>query len=178
MEIIKLENGAYKISLNALEAQNYSITGEKTRGEKTSSAIRRLANELRASKDIELDDGKLSAEIYISKDGGCELFLSVSKREIVKPRHKELYRFEGLKSLLDACKNLFCMEYDGDGEVYYNGNSGSYYLLLSGVGEKDNKYAFLCECGSKMKATLLPYIAEHCKCICQKNAVEIFAKLL
>lgn len=184
MDIIKIENGTYKISLSALEAQEYNVTSDtNTSREEMNSSIRRLADFLKENNKIEFEGrGRLSAEIFLAKDGGCEIFLSKLKEPVAivksKPLSKAIYRLDTLKSLLLACKELFRTGYGGNVDVYYNNEHKSYYLFLSGIYQKDSKYAFLCEYGSKIKTSLIPYISEHCKCICENNNVEIFARLL
>ncbi|MBQ7412515.1 MAG: adaptor protein MecA [Clostridia bacterium] len=182
MEIIRVENGSYKISLSADEARKYDISNGDEGG-KLNLSVRELLEKLKKSGEVELSGmGRISAEVYISKDGGCEVFISRA-REIVpiarsRPLSKIIYKFEALRELLCACAGLKKADYDGAGSVYRNQASGSYYLFLSGIYQNDIKYAFLCECGTKIKASLYPYITEYCKCICENNAIEIFSKLL
>ena len=184
MEIIKIGDDAYKVSLNSQETQDYDInTIDQYNREEMSIRIRSLLGKLK-NDGIDFGKEKVSAEVFLSKDGGCEIFLSKitssqkATRMNAKPLSRVTYRFLNLKDLLMACNILKSYDYDGISSVHHNQEKGSYYLALTGVYLKDNKYAFLGEFGEKVKESMLPYIKEYCKCICESNVVEVFSKLL
>ncbi len=184
MEIIKINSDSFKVSLDAQETEKYHIkTIDEYTKEDASASIRAL---LEILKDDGVDFGKerVFAEVYLSKDGSCEIFISKALNSLkklkstVKPLSKAIYRFSCLKDLLNVCMVLKNVDYNGDCEIYYNEKQKSYYALLYGIYQRDIKYAFLSEFGEKIKESIFPYIKEYCLCLCDNNAVEIFSKLL
>lgn len=91
------------------------------------------------------------------------------------------YAFENVSVLLSACHRLFASGYGGDSGAWKDEN-GNVYLFLYGmrrlrVGQHD-PYAFLSEYGTPENAdSLLLYIREHAKPICETHAVETLARL-
>ena len=181
MEIIKIGNDSLKISLTREETREYDFSSEDSRGKKTLGC---LMNEVKRKIGIDFATDKISAEIYVSKDGGSEIFVSKVPIEKALPKGnskqttKSIYRFEHLEHLLPVCRRLEQISYNNESTVYHSEEFGDYYLMLKGIYPKDLKYAFLGEFGSKVKNNMLPYIVEHCNCLCENNTIEFFSKLL
>lgn len=185
MEIIKMGNDSFKISLSSKEAKEREIVASIACNEKNmTESLKELIDTIKESNGISFGEDKTSAEIYISKDGGCEIFVSRAIRNEhqlkskAKPTMRVLYRLDDLDSVLRACQRLSSISYDNSLCLYHSQEYGGYYMVLSGIYAKDLKYSFLSEYGTKMKNSMLPYITEHCKCICKNNTLEIFSKLL
>ena len=91
------------------------------------------------------------------------------------------YSFEGVSVLLSACHRLSGSGYGNDSAAWKDEN-GNVYLFLYGVrrprvGQED-PFAFLTEYGTPENAdSLLLYIREHGKPICETHAVETLARL-
>lgn len=184
MEIIKIGRDSFKISLDSNEAKKYELIESIRANDCMSTSIKVLLEALKEKSGIDFGKERVSAEVYISKDGGCEVFVSkmpeitpITKNN-TKPRSRLIYRFETLEHLLMVCEGLKRACYDDKCDVYYNKNTNTYFLVMYGIYPKDIKYAFLCEYGTKLKSNLYIYIVEHCECIFSENAVEIFSKLL
>lgn len=184
MEIIKIGIDAFKLSLSEEEAKEYNIKAiDQHSKEEASASVKALIEKLK-NEGVDFGKERVSAEIFLSKSGGCEIFLSKANefsREIkanTKPLSKAMYRFSRLSDLLNACAMLKRLQYNGNCSIHHNDEQGSYYLALTGIYRRDDRYSFLNEFGERVKETLFPYIKEYCRCICDNNAVEIFSKLL
>lgn len=181
MEIIKIGKETFKIFLTAKEAEEYELTNDDAQ---INASIKRLVEKIKEKEGIDFGKERISAELYISKDGGCEVFLSKapSVKQALKSNSKPLsmviYRFDKLKHLLFICNQLNTAENKMSSSIYHNKKAKTYYLTIYGIYPKDLKYAFICEYASRLKASIYPYIAEHCDLICENNAIEIFSKLL
>ncbi len=183
MEIIKIGRDSFKISLNSKEALEYELVGENAKSD-ISKSVRVLIDTLKREEKIAESEDALSAEVYISRDGGCEVFVSrstsdkVTSREMSRHSSRVIYRFRELKALLNACSVLIGVEYGGACEVYFDKNRRSYYLCMSGVNPKDLSYASLAEHGERLKSSIYPYIREYCEEVFNRNSLDFFAKLI
>ncbi len=184
MEIIKIGSDSFKISLTDDEAKKYEITSDNTNDDSLSESIRSLLDIAKKSNGIDFGKDRIATEIFISKDGGCDIFVSrgVKRSEPLKSKReatqRAIYRFNNIEDLLRACKRLKAILYSDEICVYHNKTTGSYFLLVLGIYPKDIKYAFLCEYGERIKNNLIFYIDEYCEKICENNALEILSKLL
>lgn len=180
MEIIKIGKDSFKISLNKNEMKKYELDTSSCGEVDENSYVKRLLNKAKNDAGVDFGNDKVSAEVYVSRDGGCEIFVSrVQTRSSDRTQKNRLvYKFTGIDSLLSACLRLKKISYDGYCEAYHNKESRSYYLFLEGINPKELKYAFLCEYGEKVRYNMIPYILEYCDCISTNKTVEIFSKLL
>lgn len=183
MEIIKLGSDSYKISLSAEEAKKYdfALTDESKR--ESALTLQNLIDTVKKKEQIDMGENKICAQIYLSKDGGCEVFISKAQipKQIAKDKRagsQSLYRFDTLDSLLSVCARLEAVNRETHCCIYHSEETGAYYLLINGIYTKELKYAFLCEFGTRIKNNAISYISEHCKTVCENNALEIFSKLL
>lgn len=184
MEIIKIGYNSFKIALNASEAVEYDISSSDVNDDtKMNKSLKILLDKITSENRIDLENDKISAEIYISKDGGCEIFISraVSLKQGSRQSKQEMrsiYRFERLNDLLEVCSRLYNGNANANAQLYYNRETENYYLVIYGIAPKEIRYAFICEYGERVKNSLLFYIIEHCESICEKNALEMLSKLL
>lgn len=181
MEIIKIGSDSFKISLTVEEAQKLEIS--KNSGESLGNSVKTLLLRSNLRSEIDFERDKVSTEIFIAKDGACDIFVTKQVKANVQKSKKEasqtvLYLFENLHNLCLLCRRLENSRYNIFAKAYYDKNNGKYYLLLVGIYPKDIKYAFLGEYGEKMKNTLISKIEEECQQICEKNPVENLSNLL
>ena len=184
MDIIKIGYNSFKIALSATEAMEYDFTSnDSCNDQQVKNSLKLLFEKMKATNKIEIESDKVSAEIYISKDGGCEIFVSrvnapKQGRRQSKTEPISIYCFSRIDELLRACYRAYVCGLNSSSDAYHDSENGNYYLILNEIYPKDLKCAFLTEYGERVKNNMLFYLKEHCDCICSENAVEIFAKLL
>lgn len=180
MEIIKLGKDAIKVMLDKNETNEYNFSSDEQAGKKS---LKNLIEILRADEILGTEGARLCTEIYVSNDGCSEIFISKGEERAIK-RHGtarldgEMYKFDSLSNLAQACARLKMINHKGKSFVYYDKEAKKYYLRLTHIAHKELKYAFLSEYALKQKPSLTLYIVENSRCICEKNSIEIFASLL
>ncbi len=180
MEIIKLGKDAIKVMLDRNETNEYNFSSDEQSGKKS---LKNLIDALRAEEILGTGREELCTEIYVSNDGCSEIFISKGQERAIK-RHGtsrlegEMYKFDALSDLIQACARLKMVDYKGKSLVYYDEKAKKYFMRLTRIAPKDLKYAFLSEYSVRQKSMLISYIMENSKCICEKNSIEIFASLL
>lgn len=90
------------------------------------------------------------------------------------------YSFGELSYIIKVCK-ILAAKGKFPGSQAYNDRNGRFYLLLDSVGasaySRLDSLTFITEYGSREREDkILPYISEHGKVICEKNAVDILSK--
>lgn len=86
-----------------------------------------------------------------------------------------IVRVNELSDLLALCHRLLNTEFDGKSAVYIHEAQRDFYLCLR---EFENAAPFLAEYGDVSRnATLVPYIDEHAKLLCEENAVQLLGVL-
>ncbi|MGM9645184.1 MAG: adaptor protein MecA [Eubacteriales bacterium] len=194
MEIIKIGDDALKIMLDAEEALTYGLDSEDIYGddEETLKIFQKIFDVAKEKIGLEFGSGRVLVQMYQSKDGGCEIFISrlevgsTYKDRVIPVENKRskgaispsLYRFENLENLLSVSARMENIGYTGRSSVYHDSKKGEYYLVLDDIYPKELKYAFIAEYAKQMKSGAIAYIKEHCECICRKNGVKILSKLL
>lgn len=139
--------------------------------------------------------GRIYVEMYPSKKGGCELFVtklaeSESRRERVNGsimktgnegilaeyrkyifRGRVIYSFESMANLLCACLGLMKNGYGGESAAYCDEAKRIYYLIL----EHESHIASE-NLGTLCQSSVYYYINEHCRMLCS-DAVVTLGKL-
>lgn len=187
MEIMKISDTVVKITLCKSEAEEYDLD-EKTEldAEEMKKAFSKLL--LKAKKEVGFNFAgeNIVAEIFSSKDGGYEIFVSYykaeekmykEKTEPPKKVQKQAFAAESLDNLLTIFSRLSCAGYSGDSAVYYDISSGKYYIILDPVSKKDLKYAFLSEYARFLRTTGNIYLNDNVVCICKRNAIKKLSSL-
>lgn len=194
MEIIKIGNDALKITLKAPEASTYKLNAKEI--DYSDSQIKESFNTILniANNEVgfDLNGGKMFVQLYSSKDGGCEIFVSridmgeemykdkmIVAQDVKKNRFiSSVYRFDSLEKILYACRRLQDINYLGKNSIYYDAEKENYYLILDDIIPRELKYVFLNEYAKQLKGLSAVYIKEHFKCICKKEGVKTFSNLL
>lgn len=187
MEIIRLGEDSLKISLPKDEASKYDFIADKSLDYEKSASLRELLE--KAKKEVNFDlKSSVSVELYVAPDGECEIFVkrgvekSIRKDKtpeaLRKKAQRSIYAFDKLEKLLLLCNRLSLSEFSGKSQIYYDFSREKYYLALSGVDIRDTRYSYLTEYAKYIKPNFYLHLTEHAKCLANKNAVEIFSKLL
>lgn len=96
--------------------------------------------------------------------------------------HKKMaFSFEKMSHLISVCRRLKDSNYSSSSSAYYDEN-GNYYLIIDS--DLLSKYTrldsltFILEYGERQNPeSLLTYIDEHGKTICENNAVQILSNM-
>ena len=146
--------------------------------------------------------GKLFVQMYPSRSGGCELFVtkigsptaserpdgpaarnaegeripaeSPSRRSLPRslPARRYVYRFGNLSLLLGCCADLLRCLYPGESAAYAETGKRRYYLVLSEETPAPGEFL-----GSRCPDETFFYINEHCSVLCGENAVRKLGEL-
>lgn len=191
MEFLKISDSTIKITLEPKEATEYMMNEESDlTNEETKELFKMLLSRAKKEVGFGFAGGRVVAEIFNSKNGGCEIFVSRmgDKGNVNKEKgtadgkrlriSQAVYSFESIDRLLMAVYRLKMAEYKGRSAVYYDTQRKRYYITLEDVSIKDLKYAFLGEYARLMKYNFSFLIKEHFKCICKKDAVSVLSALV
>ena len=195
MELILINKNKLKIMLDESDMKKYHIGSESDCAEGTTRrAIRSLLESARDQIGFDTDGEEVFIQLYASKSGGCELF--VTKCDAIKAIKSEkprglldspdrrkaalIYSFADLSSLLRVCKILNSASYEGESSAFHDEN-GRFYLSLSSslasAYSRLDPLTFLIEFGKRENSdTIHTYISEHGKPICRETAVETLAR--
>lgn len=185
MELIIISESRIKLMLTPADMASY--TGS------TREMLRCIMHDAREKCGFSASDCRVFIQMYPSKEGGCELFvtklsdnrngvfmqsgeertLTEYRKYIYRDRASHVvYSFDEMRYLLGCCLGLCRMSYSGSSRAYRDPDKNRYYLKLD------------CETpmagenfGSLCPSRMLYYINEHCDVICAENAVEKLGKL-
>ncbi len=193
MEIVRIGKHTVKVSLNTEEAKEYSAASyENLNDVEIKEAFSKLLLKIKEKVDFSYAGRKIFTEIYPSKDGGCEVFISCISLEAQKALNREkeqigeikkqktlrsIYDFDILENLLSASYRLNEIHCKNESSVFYDEERKRYILVLEEIYHKDLKYAFLLEYSKHIKGTALNYIKEHYKCILKRDGIKILSAL-
>lgn len=187
MEYILINDSKLKIILDSHELAEWDITADEL--DYANPAARQVFEGLLgyAKKELGFDTAgyKLLLQLFPSKDGGCELFvtrLGQSAETQVKRQSKEkttaeqkAYSFNKLSHLLAVCKRLSEKDFDGDSSAWYD-NQGRWFLLLSSASVKD--LHFISEYGEdENPKTMELYLNEYGTAVSKRDAAAILGKI-
>ena len=185
MEIMKITDTSIKISLCASEAQEYNLNEESQLDTKeVKKSFAKLLSKAKKEVGFKYAGENIVAEIFSSKDGGYEIFVSylnleekmykekMGEQRISRQGQIIIYCFEELENLLLVLSRLSRLELDAKSSVYFESLTKKYYLILDGVSKKDLFLGFICEYATILKSNHLTYIQEYTKCIAKGNAIS------
>ena len=191
MEILRIGKFSLKISLNNVETEKYKLLTANEKNDELNMHFLELLARAREKVDFSYEGRKLFTEIYPSKDGGCDIFISTIEKEVDNLVHKDkvpsqdnrktkfstaIYQIKDFKSMLKICYRLKQIGFKGKCAVYYT--KEAYYFIFEDFFAKELRFAFLKEYGKQIKNTALNYIIEHCKCIIKKNTINVLSNLV
>ena len=191
MEILKIGKQAVKVSLNEAEANKYNIlNNEALNEEEIKEGFSLLLKEIKSKTDFSYNNKKLFTEIFPSKNGGCEIYISCviadSNKTVYKDKSQEearkkpsyaVYELDNLCNLLKVIYRLRETKFNDKSSIFYDDEGEKYLLLLENVSYKSIKYSFVLEYARYIKCNYISYLNEHFKCIAKNNAVKKFSTL-
>ena len=151
MELILISDSKLKIMMTANEMDEYDITDETFGYEMKDirKVFSGILDEAKKKTGFDSSAGKLFIQIYPSKSGGCEVYVTknndgLGDTGVKQNRRTEycVYCFEGIETVINVCKELYLREYDDESRLYTikKGDSALYYLVLREELPLNNRY--------------------------------------
>ena len=179
MELILISNSKLKIMLSAEDMKEYNIECDGA------SALRRGFKPVleRAHNDcgFDIDSGRLLVQVFPSRGGGCEMFVTRVALDSGKERESDasVCIFDSIGSMSRLCKILRGRGY-GDGSSAYEIGKGAYALILPEF-DRDEPLplgaAVISEFGYRRDCENIEgYIKEHARAIFADDAVARLAE--
>ena len=194
MDFIKISNNKLKIMLTREDAAHYALspdTADHT-DTKTRRAFRAILTDIKAKTDFDAAEDRVYIQIFPSREGGCELFVTKmsmdlsprppkekAERAVKKPRTLMFY-FTSLGGISAACRQLTARGFRGKSRVWLD-DLQRYWLQITDEGDPlaaRHDYAGLLEYGNlanRENAVLM--LQEHGKLLAEHNAVLLFSTL-
>ncbi len=199
MEFILINDSKLKVMLTKSDLEEFDISADEL--DYSNTETKRMFWDIigRAKKSVgfKCDGVRVLVQLYTSRDGSCELFVSklggtangsYSDQDApslcFKPSHKSsqgssrvgAFVFDSLEWLLSVCRRLNGIGYSGKSEMYI-GDDHKFYLFLDGLDATGyislDEYSFICEYGSSLNTeSTRAFLSEHGKLICPTDAVN------
>lgn len=190
MELIRIGDGKLKVMLSADDMKRYEIDGESLDYEDsgTRRAFREILEEAKSRTGFDSSGDRVFIQVYPSRSGGCEMYVTKLASCICAadsaqgptpdtPKKKglpqmKIFVFGDSQSLLVACRAAGRYASSG-GSAYYCPESGRYYLSLPDAKTDAPAYDTLREYGRMVTyPAAAEYLCEHCRCICESDALS------
>lgn len=202
MEWIRISTHKLKIMLSAEDARRYALDCAKVdyADVMTRDAFREILTDLQKETDFKTDEDKLYIQMYPSKEGGCELFVTrmglaynesriaekssapkefKNQKSPLTVRKKAVaFLFSELEHLLALCRRVGDA-YGGESEIWQDEKNG-WWLILTESGNSSGAredLRFIREYARMENAeTARLLLSEHGKLLCSANAIQIFSR--
>ncbi len=207
MELILISDSKLKIMLTASDMENYDISDELLTYEKKDirKIFSAILDEARKKTGFDSNSSKLFIQVYPSKNGGCEVYVTRNGDEcrnekrmgakekntsVRKKKEYCVYSFDGIDDTVSACNILHKSGYENESILYSQrmANGGArYYLVLQEEMPQNSQYNkrknvtksdLAAEYGRRIggKEALI-YIEEHADRIVGKDAVRLIGTI-
>lgn len=204
MEWIRISPNKLKIMLTAEDARHYELDcmcSDYADGI-TRAAFREILTDVGREIGFDAADDKTYIQMYPSKEGGCELFVTkiglllteegeertVAITSCQKGRGRStrlragdgehVWLLEKTEALLSCCRALSGMATIPESSVYRDERE-RWWLMLTPNEETDKgTLAFLSDFGQEIPADAARlFLAEHARAVCESNAIQTLGKL-
>ncbi len=188
MEWIRISQNKLKLMLTAEDVRRYALSADAEAGETVpdKSAFRAILTDVRGMCGFDAAEDKVYIQMYPSKEGGCELFVTRMGLLTLKDaapalpvRHRAepaAFCFEETDDLLTVCRVLVTRRYRGKSAAWQD-EKGRFWLFLTESGAR-GAFDFIGEFGRRLPAVdVLPFLPEHGRPICRERAVETLANI-
>ena len=209
MELILINSSKLKIMLTGDEMKKYELDTDKIDYDTTATrkAFWSILDDAKSETGFDAASDKVFIQLYPSRKGGCEMYVTKLGEQLLPPRGSRLsrstahdnlqiipadrhtggrerfgaYVFETMEALLCVCRRLLALKWNGESRAYRDRN-GRCFLLLSEVCHSIyaplDELSFISEYGTAESAEHLHlYISEHATCICEHGAVSTLGVL-
>ncbi len=191
MELILISGSKLKVILDADEARKYKITDIESGTLKGDRAyLSEILDDIYRLSGFDTRGDNLSIEIFESKSGGCEMFITKQSekktytqkdikklcRECLSDNVTLSYIFKTMSDLISVCKLLGNKALPAKSRAF-NVESKNFYLILTFLGfftpELYESLEFISEFGDRISSEgLEDYLDEYGKEICNSEAIE------
>ncbi len=174
MEFMKITDSSIKISLGAKEAAEYNITeGTVADTKEIKQAFSKLLDKAKRELGIKLPQGQLLAEVFSSRDGGFEIFVSYLNGEkeagatsgavcapnSVAAAQRSAFLVSSPDLLIYLKKHLDKTAHEY--EIYFHENTKKYYLILRNFKKSDIALSYLGELATPVRQSIIRYIQSY-----------------
>jgi negative regulator of genetic competence, sporulation and motility len=195
MEWIHISKNKLKVMLTAEDARRYELNCESAdyADSITRAAFRDILTDVRTASGFDATEDKVYIQMYPSKEGGCELFITKTgllaageetvqintpkeaqkaQRRDSREKHAAIH-FDTLDPLLALCRRLQSQEGIEKSEIWRDEGGAWWLLFTHSAGDIPflGEYGKLCR---QDKARL--FLGEHGKAVCSTGAITVFAK--
>ena len=209
MEIILISECKLKIALREEDLAAFEIRADELdySNTETKRMFWDLLSRAKHKTGFDTDGQRVLVQLYPSKDGGCEMFVTKiglldeegdtkkcsqgyerltsqikKQKKSISPKGVcSVFSFDNIDKLLRVCRRLSDIGYIGDSSAY-SAENGRCYLFLADVEAAVysplDEFSFLSEYGTRENSELTRYyVLEHSTPLCEKNAVSTLGKL-
>lgn len=209
MELILINSSKLKIMLTGDEMKKYDLDTDRIDYDTTATrkAFWSILDDAKSETGFDAASDKVFIQLYPSKKGGCEMYVTKlgdtssspragkstrgtprEKFQIIPSSHGTggkarmgAFAFDSLTALLSVCRRLREMNWQGESHAYRDGN-GACFLFLSDADRGSytaiDDFSFISEYGTRENAERLRlYISEHATCIREHDAVAVLGNL-
>lgn len=193
MDLIYINDHKLKITLSPIDMSEYSLSSSDLNyeNERTREIFSDILCKAKKDTGFDTDGGRIFIQLYPSKEGGCEMYVTKLGGHSRRPDSEEIpkktsegrrecaYSFDSFDKLLSVCRRLSSLGYSEKSSAWHTPDR--YYLIISEP--EENAYIPLSECsfireygrseGARNSSLLL---CEHGRCICPDNAVDTLAR--
>ena len=193
MDLLRIGDKKLKVTLTDTDMEKYCLDKDTLDYDttETRSAFWQILDEAKHKTGFDAGTGKLFVQVYPSRGGGCELYVTLMEGEGAPPRRRlsavrgseSVYRFESLSLLLEVCRKLSLLGYSEESAAYAEG--GAYYLAIREKLESSimspkalGEFSFIEEYGVRLSGgAQIARLREHGRCLDERTAVSRFAEL-
>jgi len=173
--------------LTADDVRRYALTTDAALSDvPDKSAFRAILTDVRGMCGFDATEDKVYIQMYPSKEGGCELFVTrmglltvQDARTFLPVRHRAepaAFLFERIDDLLSVCRILHVRRYRGKSAAWRD-EQGRLWLFLADGAERV-PFDFIGEYARRRPAAdILPFLPEHGVAICREKAVETLSAI-
>ena len=192
MELLLITSARLKIMMSAADMAEYAIACDHLEYDvdDTGRALRTILDRARDEVGFDAKGNSVLVQMFPSRDGGCEMYVTKPSSAALPalihshaPRIAAVFRFQSATLMVSACQKLLPRGDILASEAYAAHQGMDCYLLIytheSDVFGREPMYLSVAnEYGHQMKSDYaVAYVREHCRCICQKDAIPTLATL-
>lgn len=196
MELIVISDTRFKIMLSAKDMTEYNIDAMSldTECARTKRILYDILDRAKKKAGFSGDTDNVFVQIFPSKDGGCELFVTKysnlfdsdeadgtaslrAQKAQGNIKKRLVYRFGCLGELLRACRALKLRGYKEASDAYISDKEKIIYLVLHEGADSADMSVVLEYADPVFFGGVSLYISEHSTPICENFAVDTLAEL-
>ena len=193
MEWIHISKNKLKVMLTAEDARRYELNCESTdyADSITRAAFRDILTDVRTASGFDATEDKVYIQMYPSKEGGCELFVTkigllLTEEGLQDPtpdppeqtptrtpeQMYSYYLFQDLNTLILLCRRLLAAQHSPRCEAFLDERNRWWLRVTTEWTPKATRMHFLSEYAKQIPVEqALYYLGEHARQICEDAVV-------